>query len=325
MCNTHKRHATPIAEAIEANNRPMRFAANKTEPIARKSFAAISREWLAMVDKIAKAIAPGKEFGAIPEPTEIHETKAFEPWEIGNIDNEFDAWFSSKLRREIDGYGNEFIEGAAGEKGEENISTNPSPLDLMYYLTIIAAGIEATKLARKEWTRQPASWREKNPWTAGEYVYNPAEPWIREMHRNGYQLVTSATTKQYLPALRRDMVAMAKEGIPHTTIARRIRDQYGEKLYHWQRLVRTEMAIAINKTAIERYEELGGKWVKWSLGSNACEICTGFAATANALETGNPERPIIVLYGVWPIDSAPSVPEVTHPNCRCSWTILFRI
>lgn len=325
MCSPiHKRHAAPIQEQLDSISRPMRYASRQTEPIARRAIAAIGREWLKFVDNVAKALPSGKEFGGEYTPVLIEE-KQFELWEIEQFDRDFNRTAGASTSAAIDSFGKDFLDSVAGKSGAPQISTNPVPLDTMYYTTVTAAGTEATKITRKEWERMPLSWRRQNPWVAGQYVYDPGLKWVKDLYKQGFTLVKNGMFRQLIPALKRDIAAWVDQGRSWSEISQDLWRLYGGKLWHWERLVRTEMVSAITTASIERYRELGAQFLKWSLGSNACLICTGFRNQVNALETGDPEQPVIMKPGVWKIGEQPAIPGQTHPYCRCLFTPRFRI
>lgn len=328
MCNpTTKRNASEVQQRLDNIRRPMRYGSKKTEPIANTTIGKIGNAWIRFVTKATGSITGSKSFSELDEIPEGDGviSKAFEDNEINDIDRDFDNEFGRSTSIDMEQAAREFINEVVGASGAAQIGTNPAILDLMYYLTIIAAGETATRLAKKAWDRLANYLKKKIPWIGGQYVYDGSQLWIKAMHKEGYQLVTSALTRTFLPGLKRDMVRMAREGIPHNTVARELRKKYGAKLYHWERLVRSEMATAIDKTSTRRYKELGVEFEQWSLGNGACPICSGIRNTANVLDSGDPDRGFVEVVGVWRIGDGPSVTGDTHPNCRCFKTPLFRI
>ena len=327
MCEpTNKRHATPIQQHLDSITRPMRYAPKKTEPIARSTFAKIGREWLKWVERCAKSLPDTKSFEMREDFEQVQtETKDLTPGEIADINRRYRNQIGTASAKEIEAATKTFINAVVGAGPAAQVAIDPAILDLMYFLTINASGTEATNITKKAWDKLPAYLKTDIKWLGGEYVYNPAQPWIKKLYKNGFTRVTDAMTKQFVPQLKQIVVQSADSGMSMIEIARTVRDTFGGKLWHWERLVRTEMVISITETAVERYKELGVQFLQWSLGSNACPICTGFRNTVNTLRTGDPDRPTVQMAGVWKIGSAPQIPFVTHPNCRCLWTPLFRI
>ena len=323
MCKqNHKRHAAPIQDALNDIRRPMRYGSRLTEPIARRTFAAVSRDWLKFIDKVVKILPKGDQ-----EPRkdahQLAEYKEFTDAQIRFGRDEFTAVIGGREQKKIDDAADEFINSAVGKSRKPQIDTNPANMDLMYHATVIAAGVTATLIAKKAWQKLSDLAKKNKPWVGGAYVYDPGMPWIRELYANGFQLVTDGVTKSLVPELKAEIVSLANAGTDWGTISRRIRDKFGEgKLWHWQRLVRTEMVISITETATRRYGQLGVGYLQWSLGNNACPICSGYRNQVNTFTVG--ER-TVSRAGLWKMGTQPAIPFVTHPHCRCYWVPVFRI
>lgn len=86
---------------------------------------------------------------------------------------------------------------------------------------------------------------------------------------------------------------------PNASIADRIK----QETYNARRLVRTESARMVNNINMATYKAIGAKYVAWVNEPGACPICVDLAEG-----------------GPYPIDDAPSVPDSSHPNCRCHLT-----
>lgn len=90
-------------------------------------------------------------------------------------------------------------------------------------------------------------------------------------------------------------------GISWTDIAKGIRQDVGTgALWHWRRLVRTELANAYDRAMQERYEDAGIQYVQRSVARSACPICVG-------------------QKGIYELGTQPRVTADSHPNCRCTY------
>lgn len=139
------------------------------------------------------------------------------------------------------------------------------------------------------------------------------DPITQQIFNNGFELVTSKMTKYFLPEAFKTIVEGLEGGVPWNQIAINIRKKVGSGAgWHWRRLVRTELAGAFDKTSMNRYREFGISVVKWNLTwGGSCEICRGHSRLTPAGSSAP---------GYYREGGAPSVPEDTHPNCRCRKT-----
>lgn len=141
------------------------------------------------------------------------------------------------------------------------------------------------------------------------FVVNTGEDFIKKIYADGYGLVSSQITKGVIaPAM--DLVNQSlQNGKSWTDITDELSQQFGGKEYHWERLVRSEMALAANAGTMAQAAALNepSAVIKWSTTSGSeCPIC--------APRNGR-------LYEL-------DAPEVTsflpHPNCMCARVITFR-
>lgn len=133
-----------------------------------------------------------------------------------------------------------------------------------------------------------------------EPSYN--HPYIQELLENGMELVTTKA-KDKKEEILDIIVENAAVGDNPTEWARELNNKFRETLtgerWYWERLARSESAMAIDRGETAEYEENGFDYVEWIVAPDACDIC-------------------LELEGqMWPIDEAPMVVEDTHPHCRC--------
>ena len=138
-------------------------------------------------------------------------------------------------------------------------------------------------------------------------VINFGAGFVNEIYDRGFQYVTSKITYSVLGEVADSIVRGLDAGRTWKEIATRIHQRVGTGyLYHWQRLVRTEMTFAYYTTFTERYEQAGAQFVQLSVSMGACPICVG-------------------LKGYYRMGDQPRIPLETHPNCRCIYTPYFRL
>jgi hypothetical protein len=184
----------------------------------------------------------------------------------------------------------------------------------MYFDTIVAAGNDAYRAALAEWEKQSKKFREENPFTGNPTTFfDKQTKWVQDMYQNGYDLVTSDITKKFMPAIKEILVeAWADDkALNINQIASDLQFRFKEGgIAHWKRLVRTEAASASYRSTMERYEEIGVGWIRWSPAPSACPLCKHLREYNN---------------GYYRIDEAPVKTSDTHPNCACAQSAVFNL
>lgn len=128
---------------------------------------------------------------------------------------------------------------------------------------------------------------------------------------NGMQLVTSAITKQFKAKAMSVLTDGILGGASWMEIAEQMYQEIGAgSLFHWERLVRTEMLITYDKSSRERYANMRARWVRFSITGGACKKCRDIMA---------------VNKGYYRLYDAPALPAATHPMCRCRWVPKFSL
>lgn len=127
-------------------------------------------------------------------------------------------------------------------------------------------------------------------------------PYVQELLNNGMERVKTKA-KEKKDDILLIMAEHASEGDNPIEWARTLRKELrdtitGEKWY-WERLARSESAMAIDRAEMAEYKAEGFDYCQWSAAPDACHICQS-------------------LHGqIWHISEAPKVVEDTHPHCRC--------
>jgi hypothetical protein len=128
---------------------------------------------------------------------------------------------------------------------------------------------------------------------------------------NGMQLVTAAVTKKFKAKAMSILTDGVLGGVPWSEIAETMFQEIGVgSLFHWERLVRTEMLITYDKSSRERYANMRAQWVRFSITAGACQKCRDIMA---------------VNRGYYRLYDAPALPAATHPMCKCRWVPKFSL
>ncbi|MGE0156716.1 MAG: minor capsid protein [Geobacter sp.] len=118
-----------------------------------------------------------------------------------------------------------------------------------------------------------------------------------ELRQNGFELVkdniTRAITDKIIPEMQAHVIA----GSNPLSVAERLKKQFGDQNSSWERLARTEMALAAETAKTNEWQKRGIKKVEFYPAPDACPICQA-------------------LKGTYDLDKCPRIP--VHPRCRCS-------
>ena len=233
-------------------------------------------------------------------------------------DNEFRRIFGKEIADKVDEAADEFVKKMVGDTpGFDLDGTKAATWDKYIWRLIQRVYRAAYNTARKAWkyfADRSRAWANANPWIwERDAIIKTEMEWVAQIGRNGFKRVTSSITKEFLGRAKRKMVDSFLKETPWTTIARDMNREFGTGgLWHWQRLVRSEMADAIPRIQTARYKTMGVKYVRHSASHGRCDTCDGYA-------TGNGGT------GIYKIDNAPDIIGDTHPNCRCHRLPIFRL
>jgi len=120
-----------------------------------------------------------------------------------------------------------------------------------------------------------------------------------ELVKNGFQLVSDNATKAIVGRIIPEMEAQTIGGTNPLNVAERLKKLFGEQNSSWERLARTEMALAAETAKSNEWQKRGVKTVSFVPAPDACPIC-------------------LALRGDYKLADCPSIP--VHPRCRCSKT-----
>lgn len=121
--------------------------------------------------------------------------------------------------------------------------------------------------------------------------------------KRGLELVTTVTARAFRDDIIARLVSGEYDGMNPVDVARQLRQRFGAHDYDWQRLARSETAMAQVDGKLEQYREAGITHVNYITANDGrvSRIC-------RELKDGSP----------YPIAKAPVPVRDSHPNCRCS-------
>ena len=119
----------------------------------------------------------------------------------------------------------------------------------------------------------------------------------------GLTMVRNTTIRAYRDDVARDLAEGAYDGLAPREVARRLRQRFGMHEYDWERLARSELALAQVRGKEAQYREMGIDRYDYVTAndSRVSDVCRANAA-------GGP-----YLVGQGPLPMRDS-----HPNCRCT-------
>ena len=127
-----------------------------------------------------------------------------------------------------------------------------------------------------------------------------------DLAKRGMELVRNAAVRTYRMGIVEKLGQGAFDGENPISIAKRLAQAFGVGDYDWERLARSEIAMAQSRGKEREYRELGvEEYDLLTAGSGVCPICTELAES-----------------GPYKLGEGPMPVEDTHPCCRC--TILAR-
>lgn len=132
-------------------------------------------------------------------------------------------------------------------------------------------------------------------WTDHDMMANDVENLVNQYLRHG------ATLNDLQDGLKKHV--NKEQFKPNQSIA----DCIAQAQYNTQRLVRTESARLVDQVTMTTLRMKGVKWIQWVTEPGACSKCMGIADS-----------------GPYAIDDCPSIPDDSHPNCRCSKVSIVR-
>lgn len=126
-----------------------------------------------------------------------------------------------------------------------------------------------------------------------------------ELRTRGGELIRNAFARAWQDRILGEMASGAWDGMNPATVAAALQRKFGAGEYDWERLVRSEMAIAQSRAKREIYTTNGVQRYDYTTAGDdrVSAICTSLAASG-PYDINDPGAPIPVVS--------------SHPNCRCS-------
>lgn len=133
-------------------------------------------------------------------------------------------------------------------------------------------------------------------------IANYNHPYVQELLRNGMELVTTKAKDKEAQVIN-IMAEHAAVGDNPVEWARdleyKLKKAISGERWYWERLARSESAMAIDRAEMAEYEAEGFFYCEWDAAPDACNICLSLDGQ------------------MWPLEEAKRVVEDTHPHCRC--------
>jgi len=124
--------------------------------------------------------------------------------------------------------------------------------------------------------------------------------YLNAIKLNGMSRVKAQLTQKYKARCLEILKDMAKNGDWPIDVGRRIhREIFEGQAWWWNRLARSESALAVDTAFDYTGDQAGIQYEQWSAAANACPICTAFDGL------------------VWPFKEGPHPVADTHPHCLC--------
>ncbi|WP_207707288.1 minor capsid protein [Crassaminicella thermophila] len=194
--------------------------------------------------------------------------------------------YREKVEKAID----EFVKDMLGQGVDNDYGTYGT-----YLLNAFGYGLVRANRTAKEEHGDQASDNNKE---SARYDH----PYVQELLNNGMERVKTKA-KEKKDDILLIMAEHAEVGDNPVEWARDLRKQLKDSItgerWYWERLARSESAMAIDRAEMAEYEAEGFYYCEWSAAPDACHICQS-------------------LHGqMWSIADAPEVVVDTHPHCRC--------
>jgi len=122
---------------------------------------------------------------------------------------------------------------------------------------------------------------------------------LKELYATGFELVKNRATLHIVNKILPELDAMVIVGTNPKIVAQRLKQLFGNANSDWERLARSELAMAAEKAKLDEWKEWKVRMVEFTPAPDACPIC-------------------MALEGDYEIENVPVPVEDTHPRCRCS-------
>lgn len=309
--------ASPLLKEIQAaakeNKAKMKWP--KAETIAQKFTVAVLVQWAGFEERLL-AWMPGDVKLDDVRKTPIHahaggcgcelcntKLKTLNEADITRLRSQMASWFTSDEIREFEGLWEDVLKEMFDGNGR--VVTTDGVFN-KWYKDVYQEGLDQAyrdgKAAVQLADPNTRSWFKK--YVAEIYPFDESSRYVQAIYSQGFTQIRSAITVQFKAEAMEELVNGLTNQKSWLDIASNIHTRVGiGSPGHWKRLVRTEMLKSFDRSSKERYTGMRATFVKMILTPGACKKC----------------RSVYGSHGYFRLAAAPSLPESTHPNCRCRY------
>jgi len=295
--------------------RPMR-GSRKIEGIVKRGEIRIASAHMDFIAAVLQAL-PGPSIESVrrsaSKSIHVHThdeccapiTKAaFTPQQSAQISAQLETLAGKDIVLEVDKAAQKLFDEVFGGSVDMFAATLYKEMLREVVLDALQDGFDRAVIAWEREAARSRAWALANPLKRVLLEVTPQHAWLQGLYDSGFGLVKDKIFRDLTPTIKDTMLKGLAANQNYTTIAQNLYEQQGKNyLWQWQRLVRTEMSGAIQKSNIEQYKEMGIGYIKWSAAPGRCAICDAIARAND---------------GYYSLDAAPVIPWQTHPNCRCT-------
>lgn len=294
-----------INRAIDDVGRPMRWP--QAEIIARRFSRAVMDEWIKTIRRLFEVMrdVAGDEFPTFNSAL-MQSRKAANPTpeDVARLVFQLSQYLSPAQIDAIDRIFNESVPGFFSDGGSPFSQTGHFN---RYLRMTMQDGYRQGYDNLVKAARSHGLLDEFYDRTEQFYDFDPNSPVVSKFFSERFELVTSKITIAAKGEAFKEILVGLQDGKAWRDIAQGLMNRVGTGyLWHWERLVRTEMTTAYYHSFMERYQNAGAGYVMLSLSIGACPKCVG-------------------LDGYYILGMEPALTASTHPNCRCVYIPFFRL
>lgn len=191
------------------------------------------------------------------------------------------------LRRILEG----FFEPLCGRGAD--ISIDNMPIYQYHTLEGFSIGLNKTRgQVEKELPDSVELPPPLNPTLENEY--------LAKLTADGLKRIKTKIGREYKKRILEILKEGAEQGLNPLRIASQLHREVGEgQMWYWNRLARSEIALALDSAFVAEAKNDGVPYERWSTSANPCAICAAYDGK------------------IWKVGEGPRVVYDTHPHCLC--------
>lgn len=172
-----------------------------------------------------------------------------------------------------------------------------------YMLSAFAIGAEKTL---EQVLREAPKWMDRDKLRRLYQAASLDNRYLKAVIEQGGTRIKTKLAKDYITDVLRELRIMASNGENPNVTGRWLHRQIGEGAsWYWNRIARSESALAVNSAFMSNAREFKVPYVEWSAAPTACVICMQFDGKR------------------WKLGESPSPVESTHPFCLCNLLTIY--